>query len=312
MLWAWEVVGRQSLVETWCMRMGNGESSASGVKESALNVWHAILLQPLPSGPGGTEMWSFCPSLCPLFIYFLGIFFNIFLKHLLCGDWCSSASVCCHSSFLLVPDAPSASVTQLSPSHLGKTEVEKWERAEIAVASSGTTLHRLRLICTFGLDSPSWAGIKPQVDVPFTQLRGFSYVSLCTVLLSRVLRIALWPGSAFSGLGYCRYLYPTHLYLTTHPLTYECPHFTRRCSPPPTNPMSVLLLLAFVFTCILLIPFPNPGLGNRAAEKPDPPPGFSSSSCHRAASLPDYNPFFSAFGHGKNKWKLGLKAFKCL
>lgn len=71
MLWAWEVVGRQSLEETWCIRMGNGESRASGVKESALNVWHAILLRPLPSDPRGSEMWSVRPSLCPFLIYFL-------------------------------------------------------------------------------------------------------------------------------------------------------------------------------------------------------------------------------------------------
>ena len=35
------------------MRIGRGESNASGVKESALNAWHAILLWPLSSGPNG-------------------------------------------------------------------------------------------------------------------------------------------------------------------------------------------------------------------------------------------------------------------
>lgn len=44
MLCAWEVAGRQSLVEAWCMRIGKAESPASGVKESVLNAWHAIFL----------------------------------------------------------------------------------------------------------------------------------------------------------------------------------------------------------------------------------------------------------------------------
>lgn len=54
------------------MRIGSGESSVSGVKESGLNVWHAILPWPLPGDPRGTEMRSFVsnPS-CPLLIYFL-------------------------------------------------------------------------------------------------------------------------------------------------------------------------------------------------------------------------------------------------
>lgn len=34
--------------------------------------------------------------------------------------------------------------------------------------------------------------------------------------------------------------------------------------------MSALLEFVFVLTCDLLIPLPNPGLGYRAAEKPDP------------------------------------------
>lgn len=50
MLWAWELVGRQSLVEPWCMRIGKGESNAIGVKESALNAWQAILHWPLSNG----------------------------------------------------------------------------------------------------------------------------------------------------------------------------------------------------------------------------------------------------------------------
>lgn len=74
----------------------------------------------------------------------------------------------------------------------------------------------------------------------------------------------------FAALVYCRYLYATHLQLTTPLSTCEAPYFLSSCSPPPTNPMSVLLLLVFVRTCILLISFPNPGLGCRAAEKPDP------------------------------------------
>lgn len=74
----------------------------------------------------------------------------------------------------------------------------------------------------------------------------------------------------FAALVYCRYLYPTHLQLTTPLSTYEAPYFLSSCSPPPTNPMSVLLLLVFVLTYLLLIPFPNPGLGYRAAEKLDP------------------------------------------
>lgn len=52
-------------------------------------------------------------------------------------------------------------------------------------------------------------------------------------------------------------------------------------------PMSVLLLLVFVLTCVLLIPFPNPGLGYRAAEKPDPLLS-SSPPCYRPVSLADY------------------------
>lgn len=38
MLCVWEVFGRQSPVEVWCIRMGKGESTVSGVKESALNA----------------------------------------------------------------------------------------------------------------------------------------------------------------------------------------------------------------------------------------------------------------------------------
>lgn len=51
----------------------------------------------------------------PFLDLFPSFFWTVFLKHLLCGDWCSSALVCCHSSLLLVPHAPSASLTQLSP-----------------------------------------------------------------------------------------------------------------------------------------------------------------------------------------------------
>lgn len=59
----------------------------------------------------------------------------------------------------------------------------------------------------------------------------------------------------FAALVYCRYLYPTHLQLTTPLSTYEAPYFLSTCSPPlPTNPMSVLLLLVFVLTFLLLIP----------------------------------------------------------
>lgn len=47
-------------------------------------------------------------------------------------------------------------------------------------------------------------------------------------------------------------------------ISYQAPH------PHLPIPMPVLLLLVFVLTCVLLIPFPNPGLGYRAAEKPDP------------------------------------------
>lgn len=65
------MVGKQSLVETWCMRIGNGESSASGVKESPLNVWHAILLWPLPSSPRGTETRSCVSNPVPSLDLFL-------------------------------------------------------------------------------------------------------------------------------------------------------------------------------------------------------------------------------------------------
>lgn len=47
MLCAWEMLGMHSLVEVWCMRIGKADSPASGVKESELNAWHAILLRPL-------------------------------------------------------------------------------------------------------------------------------------------------------------------------------------------------------------------------------------------------------------------------
>lgn len=61
------------------MRIGNGESSASGVKESALNVWHAILLWPLPSASRGTETRSLVsnpvPSLDRFLVFYLFVFF---------------------------------------------------------------------------------------------------------------------------------------------------------------------------------------------------------------------------------------------
>lgn len=78
----------------------------------------------------------------------------------------------------------------------------------------------------------------------------------------------------FAALVYCRYLYPTHPHLTT-PLS--------TCEPPPDQLLFPTKLLtptyqshvSAVITCVcpnlhLLIPFPNPGLGYRAAEKPDP------------------------------------------
>lgn len=111
----------------------------------------------------------------------------------------------------------------------------------------------------------------------------------------------------FAALVYCRYLYPTHLQLTTPLLTYEALYFLSSCSPPPTNPMSVLLLLVFVLTCVLLIPFPNPGLGYRAAEKPDPLLS-SSPSRYLSVSLPDYRVVL--YLNGKVKWTLGL-CFDC-
>lgn len=50
------MVGRQSAVVAWCMRIGKGESNVRGVKESALNAWHAIFLQPpSPNGSNGRD-----------------------------------------------------------------------------------------------------------------------------------------------------------------------------------------------------------------------------------------------------------------
>ena len=43
------------------MRIGKGESTASGVKESALNAWHAILLRPLTKGPSGALKFDVIP-----------------------------------------------------------------------------------------------------------------------------------------------------------------------------------------------------------------------------------------------------------
>lgn len=64
-------------------------------------------------------------------------------------------------------------------------------------------------------------------------------------------------------------------------ISYQAPH------PHLPIPMSVLLLLVFVLTCVLLIPFLNPGLGYRAAEKPDPLLS-SSPSRYLSVSLADY------------------------
>lgn len=38
MLWPWEVLGRQSPPELWCMKIGRGESPARGGKESPPNA----------------------------------------------------------------------------------------------------------------------------------------------------------------------------------------------------------------------------------------------------------------------------------
>lgn len=50
MLWAWDVVGRQSVVEPWCIMIGRGESPVSEAKESLPNAWQAIFSCPLFNG----------------------------------------------------------------------------------------------------------------------------------------------------------------------------------------------------------------------------------------------------------------------
>lgn len=173
MLWAWEVVGKQSLVETWCMRIGNGESSASGVKESALNVWHAILLWPLPSGPRGTETRSFVSNPVLSLDIFLVCFFlsNIFLKNLLCGDWyCihlpQSAVTAPISSCPAHPQPQSRSLHRATWENWGRKVREsrnccnhfRWNPSQI-----GTHLHLCWRFSMLNSD-------KPQVEVPFTHL----------------------------------------------------------------------------------------------------------------------------------------------
>ncbi len=66
--------GRQSLAEAWCIRIGKGESPASGVKESALNAWHAILLWPLSNGPNGTLKVDVIPRLVSFLCFVLSCF----------------------------------------------------------------------------------------------------------------------------------------------------------------------------------------------------------------------------------------------
>ena len=74
--------------------------------------------------------------------------------------------------------------------------------------------------------------------------------------------------SFFATLVYCRYLYPTHLRLTTPLSTYEAPPCLLWDPHLPIQCQCCYYL--FVLTCVLLIPLPNPGLGYSAAEKPDP------------------------------------------
>lgn len=80
------------------MRIGKGESNASGAKESALNAWHAILLWPLSSGPNGAV------PLDPLIVFLLLVLscsgFARFLPAYCLFLYCLLGK-CCLSSFLL-------------------------------------------------------------------------------------------------------------------------------------------------------------------------------------------------------------------
>lgn len=130
---------------------------------------------------------------------------------------------------------------------------------------------------------------KPQVEVPFTHL---CLCTACCLLRLGVARARYQCLSAFSGLGFCRYLYPTHLELATHPLTYESPYFTQSCSPPTYQSR-----VSAVITCVCIYlcsphPVPKSRIRVQSGWETRSPPAFSSSSCYRADSLPDYNSFF--------------------
>lgn len=209
-------------------------------------------------------------------------------------------------SLLLSPRA----LHTLSLSHavftapLGKTEVEKCEKAEIAVTTSGGTLHRSGLICTFAGDSPCWTVISPRLKFPSLISASALHAAYSDCVLHVHVSQCL---SAFSGLGFCRYLYPTHLELATHPLTYESPYFTQSCSPP-TYQSRVSAVISCV--CIYLCsphPVPKSRIRVQSGWETRSPPGFSSSSCYRTDSLPDYNSFFCILPWGM-KWMIGLEA----
>lgn len=189
MLWAWEVVGRPSLVVAWCMRIGKGESKVSGVKESALNAWHAILLWLLSNGPTGSMKSAVIPQFAALcssslavwsggfpscVLFFVGLSFWKLLSccpllHLLgfplrCLLPClylpcvlssvtSRVSSCCS----LLP----ASEDHGLLSHLG---ISRWKTVidylfflrEMNVTSSARTLFSFGHLCTPSQDSWRW------------------------------------------------------------------------------------------------------------------------------------------------------------
>lgn len=143
MLCVWEVFGRQSPVEVWCIRMGKGESTVSGVKESALNAWHAILLWSPSDGPNGTLTWSlyrinFCvlPRCLVAFLVLSLIFLRSLPLPLLCFYFvllclafsCSvfvfiSSSVTSRIFFFPCPFPPQLSQTLFSLRSCGNTRV---------------------------------------------------------------------------------------------------------------------------------------------------------------------------------------------
>lgn len=203
---------------------------------------------------------------------------------------------------LLSPLLSPRALHSLSLSHavftapLGKTEAEKVRESRNCCkhfrqnpSQIGAHLHLCRRFSMLNND-------KAQVEVPLTHLCLYTARCFLPLCVAR----ARSPVSVCIFQTWLLQVFISHPPLTRHPsLDLRVPFFhTEPLTPTYQSRVSA------VITCVCIYrrsphPVPKSRIRVQSGWETRSPPGFCSSSCCRADSLPDYNSFFPVFCHGK-------------